>query len=362
MDTSKSLSEMGRKLYRLAESSLWAQSLNFFFEKKKKKIESEAAFATHLMQTYSKSPLLNLNLFLLNSRGSPWFNPPLLSPSHLSPDPGSPPLLASPVEDQSILGLYVSSVDPDSKIIELTCEPKRKGSMDDVAQDPGTVSLFRREHLSRFEWCLKGCFEAQYTPALTLKSIQETTPIASGSTFTLVSIDTQLDPPRRHPTSSSNGSLSATVDDKDIRCLSTFELQVFYRLAEQIPENPDRHLSQLDVCIHKVRASYSYLFHSIIQSFGPTHDSSQLKPQRISVFSKEKIQKLVETAKKVNLEWQEKYWTFDLVLHYLLEGHLSDVQSVIDFLVEHKKHSKSREEEKRMARKGIRFYPAPLAN
>jgi hypothetical protein len=251
------------------------------------------AFACKLLKFNSHTPIINLHLLIVNSRGSPWF--------HLV-DTGENEANTA-IEDQIKIPLFVRSVDFSKKVLELSHIPKSK------LEQKNIISLERRSHLTRFEWCLKGLFRPA-TPKEKMKK--------SSSAFTLVSVDTDLIGDQTDPSKKNEISLS------------TFEMQMFFCL-DQEPTTPDSLQSLLNVEISKIRMSYSYLF-SILSD-------NNANTQRISVFDPMKIAHLKSKSIISNLKWDEKYWNFDLVLHWLLDGTNDDVNHVIDFLKEHERHT-----------------------
>lgn len=257
------------------------------------KMNCEVSFACRLLSLNSHIPLLNLHLLIINSRGSPWFH--IVDADEYESN--------SAIEDNVKIPLYVKSVDFSKKVLELSHIPKS------LTQKNNMISLERRSYLTRFEWCLKGLFR----PATPVRKMKD-----SSSTFTLVSVDTDLIGDQTDPSKKNEISLSA------------YEMQMVFSL-DQEPTMPDDVQSMLNVEISTIRMSYSYLF-SILSD-------KKSNNQKISVFDSCKIDHLRAKSITSNLKWDEKYWNFDLVLHWLIDGSHDDVSYIIDFLKEHERHS-----------------------
>lgn len=251
------------------------------------KVNCETAFACKLQSSHF--PIMNLHLLIVNSRGSPWFH--IIDADEYDSN--------SAIEDQVKIPLYVKSVDFSKKVLELSHIPKYK------IQKNNIVSLERRSYLTRFEWCLKGLFR----PTIPKQKLQN-----SSSTFTLVSVDTDLVGDQTDPSKKNEISLS------------TYEMQMFFSLDQEMPDDGQ---VLLNVEISTIRMSYSYLF-SILSDYNTS-------TQKISVFDPRKIDHLRSTSLTSNLKWDEKYWNFDLVLHWLLDGSQDDVNYIIEFLKEHER-------------------------
>jgi hypothetical protein len=291
-------------LIYLSYQEIWSmRRVNIRFQK-----NCEKAFACKLLAFNSHTPILNLHLIIVNSRGSPWFH--LVNPEETEGN--------SSIEDQIKIPLFVRSVDFSKKILELSHIPKSKMQQNNI------ISLERRSYLSRFEWCLKGLF----SPIIPKQKIKK-----SSSAFTLVSVDTDIIGDQTDPSKKNEISLT------------TYEMQMFFCL-DQIPTMPDNLQSLLNVEISKIRMSYSYLFSVLSEINSNT--------QRISVFDPLKIAHLKSKSMISNLRWDEKYWNFDLVLHWLLDGKHDDVHYVIDFLKEHEKYSAKTERKQKS-----RYYSIP---
>ena len=132
------------------------------------KLNCEKAFSIKLLDLNSTVPILHLHLLIINSRGSPWFH-------LIESDQGQ---VNHSIEDQVKIPLYIKSVDFSNQVLQLSHTPKS------IAETTNLISLERRSHLSRFEWCLKGLFRPS-TP-------NPNKPRKSDSAFTLVSVDTDI--------------------------------------------------------------------------------------------------------------------------------------------------------------------------
>ncbi|KAI8922936.1 hypothetical protein BC831DRAFT_55855 [Entophlyctis helioformis] len=80
-------------------------------------------------------------------------------------------------------------------------------------------------------------------------------------------------------------------------------------------------------------------FHSTpsAQLLVPSHPSS---PPSVfyggySVYPSEKVAAIVSAATQAGLTWSSTYWSFDLVLHWLMHGMQEDVQDIVEYLAEH---------------------------
>ena len=266
------------------------------------------------------SPLLNLHLFILNGRAEPWFN-------HLNSADAfnvTGPTRYSPIEDQKKVGIYVHSVDPINRIIQVRTHPRSQPSN-------SQISLARRSHLSRFEWCLKGFFVNTQSELATLKN--------SINPFTLVSADMDLE---------------NNAPDHEGMCISTFEMQMMYSVKEGTYQGMEESHQSLNLLVSSLCISYSYLFARL-----SLRERVLDRSFRNTVFDPIKVKLLVESISQVSLIWQDKYWDFDLVLHWLVYGDASDLRAVLEFLVEHEKHAASSRRSSRSPR--TRYYNSPVS-
>ena len=273
-------------------------------------IESEHAFKSILLYS-SNEPLLHLDLYIVNSKGRPFFRSEedlLISDQN------------SYIEDLKSISFYVHALDPSSKTIDLKPWPKTSNT-----NSTSSVELERRGHLSRMEWILKGNLRSNLG-SKTIKS-------KGAQVFTLVSVDAQLD------------------KDEITNSLNTFEMQLIYSVSDNADDD-DVYQSKCSLYIEmkSLRISYSYLFSCIVK---------RNLECRNSIFDSRKITNLISKAQERSLVWNDKYWNFDLVLHWLMNGTDQDCESVIDFLLEHEKMTNGKPFSSRNV---LRYYNAPCKN
>jgi hypothetical protein len=224
-------------------------------------------------------PLFHLELFVLNSRGGPWF------------DQANPSILSSTIEDHCSIPLYVKFISDNVIHLhpkEITC-----------------ARLKRRAHLHRLEWCVKGA----------MKHFHEKRKSQKESSFSLVYNDTPI---------------YSEVQDM---CFYTFETHFNYKLSEAPHEGHDE-FSYLNFQLDTVRVSYSYLF-----SYLNGHKHS---PIRNSIFDLLKIKNLKAKMNEIKVPWKESYWSLDIVLQYLIEGSDEDIASVVAVLTDYEMEKSSR--------------------
>jgi hypothetical protein len=219
-----------------------------------------------------------MHLYLLNARGGPWFT--------FSPES---------IEDYIKIPLHVVRVDHLHRIIHFTAAPfTRRHVHLGIVEEP---KLFRRSTLDRLQWCLK----------MQLQSKESTQILSKKNLFTVIAPDTPIE------THGAHGSIT------------TFDMQFVYQTNETPVTD---HLSALKFSLLSFQCSYSYFFSKIDQERSVHYGNW-------SVHEGDKLQLLKRASKDMGLEWKDKYWTFDLVLHWLTFGEESMVQAVVEFLVEH---------------------------
>jgi hypothetical protein len=234
----------------------------------------------------------------------------------------------SSVEDFQEIPLFVHHIDKDCRIIHLTF-PKVK------------TKIKRRARLSRFEWTLKGSFfqknllQINNNCGIFRKKNQILSP------FTLISVDTIL-----------------ANDTNERSLLSTFEMQLEYKIQESNSSAlTETQYSFVDVELIALKMSFSYFFTILMEE--KTRLNPELKEQQrpvmISIFESNKIAHFKTQVENSGLLWQEKYWTFDIVLHWLIYSDSDkDILVIIDFLKEHERLLETQKRQKTL--KKIRYY------
>jgi hypothetical protein len=120
--------------------------------------------------------------------------------------------------------------------------------------------------------------------------------------------------------------------------ITTFDMQFVYQANDTIITDS---ISALEFSVLSFQCSYSYFFSKIDKERSRQYGNW-------SVHEGDKLQLLKNTSREMGLEWKDKYWTFDLVLHWLTFGEESMVQTVVEFLLEHEaQHSHRSQHPKR---------------
>jgi hypothetical protein len=251
-------------------SDIWSKRrINSFW-----KNAMEQAFVQQIQQ----EPLI-MHVYLLNSRGGPWFS-----------------FSSESVEDYIKIPLVVSVVDQENKIIRFQQAPTtRNHNIYGQVEQP---RLFRRSTLDRMQWCVK--IQIQTKDSTEKKYSKK-------KLCTLIAPDTNLSPDKSH------GSIT------------TFDMQLLYEVFDDPISNGQ---SALDLKITSFKCTYSYFFSKLDCDKHEFYGSWSVHP-------KEKQTILLKVSKEMNLEWSECYWSFDLVLHWLTFGDPEMAPSVVEFLLEH---------------------------
>lgn len=258
----------------------------------------EQAFVRRLQS--EKDPL-TIHVYLLNSRGSPWFS-----------------FSTESIEDYIKIPLIVTTMDHQNKMIRFSPQPiVRKHSLHGVVEQP---RLFRRTVLDRMQWCVKMQIQSNDSAERMF---------TKNKLCTVIAPDTQLN------SQGSHGSIT------------TFNMQLVY---EALDNTINEAQSTLDFHIISFQCTYSYFFSKLDCDRHPFYGSW-------SVHTPNKQQLLRQTSKEMGLEWNDKFWSFDIVLHWLTFGDIDMVRSVVDFLVEHElQHAKIPKSPKK------RYYKADSIN
>lgn len=191
------------------------------------------------------------------------------------------------IEDSDSLSLVVERIDPISKIIVFKTP---------IPEIPPLI-LKRRKMLHRLEWSVK------------LQIVNQEFAL-SRQFCTVIAADTTCD------TSMNTCSIS------------TFDMAIKCSYQEQRQLQHDQRT--LKFTITDLCCSYSYFFSRLDNDRHDSYGSWSVHPA-------EKRSILLKSADDHGLEWQEKYWVFDLVLHWLTMGDPSEVDGVVLYLLEHEK-------------------------
>ncbi|KAI8916297.1 hypothetical protein EDD86DRAFT_14298 [Gorgonomyces haynaldii] len=230
---------------------------------------SERAFGAWLYDTKrNQQPLLLLQMYLLNGRGGPWFSQ----------------LGADAVEDCRFVPVFVESVDFQEKQVVLAVQPSTH------------ISLSRRAALDPMHWCCKGSFGWFSIP-------RQVTWIPK-SMFTLISPETKM-----------LGTNNLTI--------TTFDMQCKFRTQES---NLTQHVTETQVHLDHLVVSWSAIFNAYCIACGITRP-----PYLYSVHGAHKTRQLELRCLEHKLDFR-KYWTVDVVLHWLTHGEPEDLDAVISFL------------------------------
>jgi hypothetical protein len=223
-----------------------------------------------------QKPILILNAYLFTHRGGPLFS--------FGPEP---------IDDVVEIQLVVESVNEMDKTIKLKPSVKRAG-------DAQRSALIRRKSMERYDWCVKVRIGVP-TKSLARPSKKDL--------CTIVAADTEI----------------SEKETNVISCISTYDMQLFYKVWD---ENLDAIQVALNFKVQYMICSYSFLFSRL--------DSSKHSDYgHWSVHTQGKRQILLDEAAKGGLIWSDRYWNFDLVLHWLTLGAADEAFSVIAFLQEH---------------------------
>jgi hypothetical protein len=234
---------------------------------------------------------LKLKILLLNSRGGPWFS--------FGPDS---------IEDSLEIELSVSSVNMDDKIIRLIPKNDANSLID--------YRLLRRVGLDRFQWCVKFSVDR-----IAAKSENERK--MKNSLSTIIAPDT-------------------IIDGHEItHSISSIDMRLFYTIKELESKSGS---VPLQFKIKMFECSLSYFFSKIDIDKHHYYGSW-------SIHSKAKRQHLQKETENAGLMWSERFWNFDIVLHWLNLGDLDCVGGVVEFIKEHESVSLANQNN----RKGKRF-------
>lgn len=237
----------------------------------------ETAVARHLR--LNDKSVLKLNVYLLNSRGGPWFS-----------------FSRESIEDSLQIPLRVESIDKVAKIIKFS--PMQNSFIHRIHGKHDFPTTYRRRAIDRLQWCVKVQIDALET---------NTKNVSKNRLCTLIAPDTQL---------------STEVSKCSI---STYDMQMFYSVRDGIPTETE---VPLIFELYSLQCSYSFLFSRLDNDRHHYYGSW-------NVHDPAKKQHLLKTASDMGLLWSDRYWRFDLVLHWLTLGELDTAHAVIAFLIEH---------------------------
>lgn len=105
--------------------------------------------------------------------------------------------------------------------------------------------------------------------------------------------------------------------------LTTFDMMMSYINEEEISAQ----ITETKFNLVNVSVAWSV----ILQAFANEH-RIEIQVPPTSVHEPKKCSLLVNACAEIGVEFLARYWTFDVVLHWLTHGSLSDIGSVVSFL------------------------------
>ncbi|KND04786.1 uncharacterized protein SPPG_00490 [Spizellomyces punctatus DAOM BR117] len=236
------------------------------------------------------------------------------------------PVFGRPVVSCNSMELAVRSVDLDRKCVEL------------IPVESPVVNLVRDVALGRYEWCAKGAVRSGGKERTSSQDV-----VIQSHPFTLVAPDMDL---RNEIQDNSNPSATST--------LSNYEFQLIYSAIDTTAESIASSVTTLSLRIHSLIISYTYLFYLL--SPHPPDPAT-----RISIFPPDRVRLLQNASAMAGLTWHHKYYTFDIVLHWLAseDGSEADVDpvAVVEYLMEYEKVMENRRQ--RVVKNRGRFLRVP---